>query len=312
MPKKKNKILLLIMLIPLLLGAVSAFAQIPDKPPETIVSKEGLIGVIKIINNSSYTIYELILIIAVVFILFSAFTIMTAGGDENKFKKGKAMLRNTIFGLVIALLAVSIILVTISIFDLGNSSNNTSNSSNNSNNQTANNFPPYTNSKTCQNDTDCSFYYPNSICKNGSCILDPSKTTNNNLACKNDKDCGANSYCVNNFCIANGCSSDDYCQMFFGENYLCMNSYCKKISSLTLPLVPIPTFPQSPSVTQDQCQSDDECRKLFGAGWRCSKSEEGNVCFHFALECKTDTDCTSHQGLEKYHCNTSLGYCVPS
>jgi len=108
-------------MIPLLLGAVSAFAQIPDKPPETIVSQKGMLGLIQIINTSSNTIFGVIILIAVLFILFSAFTIMTSGGDEGKLKKGKAMLKNTLIGLVIALLSVSIVLITISLLDLSSS-----------------------------------------------------------------------------------------------------------------------------------------------------------------------------------------------
>lgn len=121
--KIKKIISFLFLTIPLFLKAVSVFAddklpKIATSAPETIVSREGLKGLIHIINKTRGAIYGMIILIGILFILFSAFTIITSGGNEKKLEKGKKMLQATIIGIVVAMLSVSIILITISILDV--------------------------------------------------------------------------------------------------------------------------------------------------------------------------------------------------
>jgi len=124
MSQKKIKILswalIVFFLIPLLGEAVYVFAQggyVFDRPPDTIVSREGKSGLIKVINFSRNWILGLIVFTAVVFILLSAFNMITSGGDEAKFKKARKMLINTIIGLVVALFAAAIIYILLDILD---------------------------------------------------------------------------------------------------------------------------------------------------------------------------------------------------
>jgi hypothetical protein len=115
--KNKFKNLFLVM-IPLFLKAVSVFAQIPESPPETVVSRRGIIGLIEIINNARNTIYVVTILIGVLFILLSGAKFITSSGNEKEIEKAKKMFKNTIIGLIIALLCVSIVLVTISLLDV--------------------------------------------------------------------------------------------------------------------------------------------------------------------------------------------------
>jgi len=115
--KNKFKNLFLVM-IPLFLKAVSVFAQIPNKPPETVVSQKGIMGLIEIINNARNTIYVVTILIGVLFILLSGAKFITSSGNEKEIEKAKKMFKNTIIGLIIALLCVSIVLVTISLLDV--------------------------------------------------------------------------------------------------------------------------------------------------------------------------------------------------
>jgi hypothetical protein len=123
--KNKFKNLFLVM-IPLFLKAVSVFAQIPNRPPETVVSRRGIMGLIEIINNARNTIYVVTILIGVLFILLSGAKFITSSGNEKEIEKAKKMFKNTIIGLIIALLCVSIVLVTISLLDVSSGNENPS------------------------------------------------------------------------------------------------------------------------------------------------------------------------------------------
>lgn len=127
---KKNKwlevLLLPILKVAIILQPLLVLAEessedslplVATSPPETIVSEKGAEGLVMLINNASRLFYGIILVIGVAFILYSAFTIITSGGDEAKFKKGKAILKNTIIGVIVAVLSVSIVLVVVSLFE---------------------------------------------------------------------------------------------------------------------------------------------------------------------------------------------------
>lgn len=64
---------------------------------------------IQTLDNILGYLIGLLYFIAVVFALYGGFQILTAGGDEEKVKKGKTTLINAVIGLVVIFLASSII-----------------------------------------------------------------------------------------------------------------------------------------------------------------------------------------------------------
>jgi len=64
---------------------------------------------IETLNNILGYLVGLLYFIAVVFALYGGFQILTAGGDEEKVKKGKTTLIQAVIGLVVIFLASNII-----------------------------------------------------------------------------------------------------------------------------------------------------------------------------------------------------------
>jgi hypothetical protein len=64
--------------------------------------EDGVQGIITFITNLLY-------LIAVAFVLYGGFLMMTAGGEEDKVKKGKTILMQAALGLLVIFLASSIV-----------------------------------------------------------------------------------------------------------------------------------------------------------------------------------------------------------
>ncbi len=90
----------------LLLSPLAAFAQVTS-PPGAVVTSIG--DVMRIVETAVNWAFSLILILAVLFIFYSAWLYMTAGGDPETVTKAKKNLLYAVIGIVIALLARSII-----------------------------------------------------------------------------------------------------------------------------------------------------------------------------------------------------------
>ncbi len=71
------------------------------------------------LNNMLGFLVGLLYFIAVLFALWGGFQILTAGGDEEKVKKGKTTLIQAVIGLIVIFLASQIISWVISIFGSG-------------------------------------------------------------------------------------------------------------------------------------------------------------------------------------------------
>lgn len=119
----RRTILIAFTSMPLAWAASVFAASIASGPPETSISKNGWSAVIDAINLARNWIFGILLAIVVVFILIGAFQILTAGGDDNKVKKGKNVIRNAVIALVIGVLCGSIVLLVTSFFDAATGSN---------------------------------------------------------------------------------------------------------------------------------------------------------------------------------------------
>lgn len=64
--------------------------------------EDGVQGIISFITNLLY-------LIAVGFVLYGGFLMLTAGGDEDKVKKGKTILMQAFLGLLVIFLASSLV-----------------------------------------------------------------------------------------------------------------------------------------------------------------------------------------------------------
>jgi len=64
---------------------------------------------ILVLNNILGYLIGLLYFVAIVFALYGGFQILTAGGDEEKVKKGKTTLIQAVIGLVVIFLASSIV-----------------------------------------------------------------------------------------------------------------------------------------------------------------------------------------------------------
>ena len=69
------------------------------------------------IENIVAFLIGLLYLIAVIFALYGGFQILTAGGDEDKVKKGKTTLINAAIGLAVIFLASTLIDWIISLFN---------------------------------------------------------------------------------------------------------------------------------------------------------------------------------------------------
>lgn len=90
----------------LILSPFAAFAQVAP-PPGPVVTSIG--DVMRIVETAVNWAFSLLLILAVLFIFYSAWLYMTAGGEDEKVKAAKKNLLYAVIGIVIALLARSII-----------------------------------------------------------------------------------------------------------------------------------------------------------------------------------------------------------
>ena len=64
---------------------------------------------ISVLDNILGYLIGLLYFVAIVFALYGGFQILTAGGDEEKVKKGKTTLINAVIGLIVIFLASTII-----------------------------------------------------------------------------------------------------------------------------------------------------------------------------------------------------------
>ena len=71
--------------------------------------------VYRVLNNILRYIYTLFFILAAIFIVLAGFTYLTAGGDANKVKEAKSRLTYAIIAIVIALIAVGVRSIIMSI-----------------------------------------------------------------------------------------------------------------------------------------------------------------------------------------------------
>ena len=87
-------------------GTVQAVQIIPDCDPSLPPSQEGACGADKLIILAKNFIKFLLYItipLAAIMIVWGGFIIMTAGGSEEKVKKGKTIITGTVIGVAIAL-----------------------------------------------------------------------------------------------------------------------------------------------------------------------------------------------------------------
>ena len=96
-----------------------AVAQV-DKPgfeaPTTAISSvEGVVCSINVIAN---WFFALLMAFAVLFILLAAYSFLTAQGDESKLKTARAQVTAAIWGIIIAILAKSLITIVANFFNV--------------------------------------------------------------------------------------------------------------------------------------------------------------------------------------------------
>ncbi len=125
MLKLVRKIIFIVTTLMPLTWAASVFAQIASAPPQTSISKSGWSAVISTINLARNWLFGILLAVVVVFILIGAFNFLTAGGDDNKIKKGRGIIKNAIIALVIGILCGGVILLVTSFFDTATNSGTT-------------------------------------------------------------------------------------------------------------------------------------------------------------------------------------------
>lgn len=82
---------------------VIGLAQVGYTGPQTNI--RDVSGVVNLIGKITNTASVIFFAIAVLFIIWAAYLYLTAGGDEEKFKKAKTNLLYAIIAIVIALLA---------------------------------------------------------------------------------------------------------------------------------------------------------------------------------------------------------------
>lgn len=76
-------------------------------------------GFVQTLDNMLGFLIGLLYFVAVLFALWWGFQILTAGGDEEKVKKGKTTLIQAVIGLIVIFLASQIISWVINIFSSG-------------------------------------------------------------------------------------------------------------------------------------------------------------------------------------------------
>ncbi|KKT91961.1 MAG: hypothetical protein UW92_C0007G0007 [Candidatus Jorgensenbacteria bacterium GW2011_GWA2_45_13] len=96
---------------------LAASGAVNDAPPETIVSKEGVNGLLSVINTFSLWLLGALIALAVVLILLSAYDFLTSGGDEKKVKEGKDKLIYALVAVGVGLLAWGLVLLIGQLFD---------------------------------------------------------------------------------------------------------------------------------------------------------------------------------------------------
>ena len=90
----------------LILSPFAVFAQVTS-PPGAVVTSIG--DIMRIVETAVNWAFSLLLILAVLFIFYSAWIYMTAGGELEAVTRAKKNLLYAVIGIVIALLARSII-----------------------------------------------------------------------------------------------------------------------------------------------------------------------------------------------------------
>lgn len=98
--KKKLSALILVGLLTVLLVPMLALAQ--EEPP-------GPVDLWDAIDNVTSWFYGIFLALAVIMVVYAGFMFLTAGGDAEKITKARNALMYAVIGVVVALLARSIV-----------------------------------------------------------------------------------------------------------------------------------------------------------------------------------------------------------
>lgn len=76
---------------------------------KTLAAVDSPEGVINVITKVGGFLYTLVIALGVLFILVGALNILTAGGDEKKFSKGKTQILYAAVAVAVAVLATGIV-----------------------------------------------------------------------------------------------------------------------------------------------------------------------------------------------------------
>ncbi|MFH1192950.1 MAG: hypothetical protein V1656_01375 [Candidatus Jorgensenbacteria bacterium] len=80
-----------------------------DKPPDSVISREGATGIFTIYKTLTSWMWGILLALAVIFILYSAFLFLTSGGNEEKVKAAKNYLIYAVVAVAVGILATGIV-----------------------------------------------------------------------------------------------------------------------------------------------------------------------------------------------------------
>jgi len=106
-----KKLILLGILLPALLVAVPALA---DVPPQISLDAQGILDLV--VSLTAWFAF-IVFALAVVFILYAAFLFITAGGNDETIKKAKDVLLYGVIGIIVALIAYGVVPLIKSFFE---------------------------------------------------------------------------------------------------------------------------------------------------------------------------------------------------
>lgn len=214
-------------------------------------------GVLQIINTGRNWIYGILLAVVVVFILLAAWNFMISGGEENKLKKAKGMMRNAIIALIVGILSASIVLVIPSFFDATSgqrgSSNNTPNGEQSGKPTSNGSLTPATPIGFITEGCSTLGCLPGQVCNytTGQCVWG----SGSGKYCASDAVCPSGENCVQNTCIK---STGTQYKLQNGQQCsgpsACQSGYCNQ---------------------QNVCAENPANNQNIGAGGDCTNNPNG-------------------------------------
>lgn len=187
----------------MVLIALTVFQVVSGDTQAPQVQISSVADILKIFCNAAFWLFTFVVVIAVLAILYAAFRYITAGGEDKNVEEGRKILTYAVIGIVVALLAFTVIDVVYSFLATGNGAGIfTSICGGSSGSSTPPGGTLAQDGSSCTDNSQCSSGFCSPL--SNTCQENPNASTSPNASsqsCQYATDCAQGQTCINNQCV---------------------------------------------------------------------------------------------------------------